>query len=153
MNKAPPYTIGDIVRLDSQGLPIQVWRTDEFSIGPAFKTEPEAIEADKLRHTAQVFIHDVDGKVMLTWWEASQSGLPERLGHTEQKALLRMWLRRGLYVLIQGTHPCCPYGTGCLNAMADLAELHDCVFDYRAARGNAIYHFERVGRRSAVREL
>jgi hypothetical protein len=63
-----------------------------------------------------------------------------------------MRLRRGLYVLMQGTYPSCPYGTGCMNALADLAELHDCMFDYQAAMNNAIYHFQRVGRWSAVRE-
>ena len=152
MNKAPPYSLADIVALDANRLPKQVWRNNEFTIGPAFKTEADAVASDSMRHTAQIFIHDVDGNVIFDWWEASQSGLPERLGHTEQKALLRMRLRRGLYVLIQGTYPCCPYGSGCMNALADLAELHNCMFDYRAAMGGAIYHFQRVGRRSSVRE-
>ena len=99
MNKAPPYSLADIVDLDANRLPKQVWR-NELQIGPAFKTEAEALAEDKRRHTAQVFIHDVDGNALLNWWEVSQSGLPERLGHTEQKALLRMRLRRALYVLI-----------------------------------------------------
>ena len=94
MNKAPPYSLADIVDLDANRLPKQVWR-NELQIGPAFRTEAEALTEDTRRHTAQVFIHDVDGNALLNWWEVSQSGLPERLGHTEQKALLRMRLRRG----------------------------------------------------------
>jgi hypothetical protein len=119
MNKAPPYSLTDIIDLDANRLPKQVWRTDspKTLIGPAFKTETDAIASDPMRHTAQIFSHDVDGKVIFDWWEASQSGLPDRLGHTEQKALLRMHLRRGLYVLMQGTYPCCPYGSGCMNAL------------------------------------
>ena len=150
MNKVRPFSLTDIVDLDNNHLPKQIWQKDQPKtlIGPAFKTEAEAIAKENWRHTAHIFIHDVDGKVIFDWWEASQSGLPGRLSHTEQKAVLRMRLRPGLYVLIQGTHPCCPYGSGCMNALAILAELHDCWIDYRAARGGAVYHFTRFVRKS-----
>lgn len=152
MNRALPVRLEDIVTLGGNGLPRQVWRL-EHPIGPAFHSEAEALPGNEKRHTAEILLHASDGRLLLSWWEVSQSELPARLGHTEQKALLRMRLKRGIYVLIQGTYPCCPYNHGCMNALADLAEIHDCVFEYRAAMGNAIYRFERVGKRSAVRRL
>jgi hypothetical protein len=150
MNRVRPYGIADIVDRDAEGLPKQIFWPEgpKIAIGPAFKFEEQALVGNTHRHTAQIFIHDADGKVIFNWWEVSQSALRGRMGHTEQKALLRMRLRPGLYVLIQGQYPCCPWGFGCMNALADAAEINDTMFDYRASGNGAVYHFSREVRRS-----
>jgi hypothetical protein len=150
MNRVRRYGVADIVDLDADHLPKQVFWLEEpkIAIGPAFHSEKQALVGNAQRHTAQIFIHDAAGKVIFDWWEVSQPGLPGRMGHTEQKALLRMRLRPGLYVLIQGQYPCCPYGFGCMNALADAAEINDTMFDYRASQNGAVYHFSREVRLS-----
>ena len=59
--------------------------------------------------------------VIKTWWEVSEKGLPNRVGDTEQKALVRVRLKRGERLEIRGWHPPCGLRTGCHNVMEHTA--------------------------------
>jgi RHS repeat-associated protein len=117
------------VVLGENGLPTQIHRAD-VSIGPAYATLEEAVAASNGGHYLEVILSDRSGTQLARWFEASETGLPEMLGHTEQKALLRLNLSSGLEVEMRGFYPPCPYGAGCMNALQGLADRSGTTFTY-----------------------
>jgi RHS repeat-associated protein len=95
----------------------------KYKIGPAYKSMDEAVAnlPHPEAHLAQVTHKDASGRVVNTWWEVSESGLPGRVGDTEQKALRRVELKPGETLEIKGWHPPCPYQCGCHTIMEDTA--------------------------------
>jgi hypothetical protein len=94
----------------------------QFKVGPAYATREQAIAnlPHDGAHLAQV-THSRDGRVISTWWEVSETGQPAQVGHTEQKALVRVDLQRGDQLVIRGYHPPCAFHTGCQMVMAHIA--------------------------------
>jgi hypothetical protein len=107
--------------LDKAAAPAQLY--GKYKVGPAFRTREEAIAnlPHGEAHLAQVVHTDAKGNILKTWWEVSESGLPAQVGHTEQKALVRVRLKRGETLEVRGWHPPCPYGAGCHNVMEHTA--------------------------------
>ena len=64
MNRVRHYGVGDIVDLDANHLPKQIFWPEgpKIAIGPAFKSEKQALVGNTQRHTAHIFIHDAAGK-------------------------------------------------------------------------------------------
>ncbi|WP_174296654.1 eCIS core domain-containing protein [Sphingomonas bacterium] len=130
------------VNLGPNGLPVQVHDL-AHPIGPAFATfeEAQAVVGPQ-GHILQVVVEE-DGHEVASWWEASEGGMaaqyPEdfrahQLGHTEQKALRRLTLRKGIRVELRGTMPPCPYGGGCMNTMSAAAQQSGAEIVYRQMR-------------------
>ncbi len=130
--------------LDKSGLPRQLWQAEK-KIGPAYKTLEEAMAAAQGGHHLEVIIKDREGKVIGSWFEASETGL-ENLGHTEQKALMRMNPSPGMTVEMRGPYPPCPWqeGVGCQNALQSAADFYGVPFRYTRydeAGAQSIYRF------------
>jgi hypothetical protein len=103
--------------------PPQLW--GRYRVGPAYASREEAIAnlPHSESHLAHVTYKDAKGKIIATWWEASEkgTGLPDQVGHTEQKALVRVNLQPGETLEIRGFHPPCQFDSGCHMNMEDTA--------------------------------
>lgn len=144
LTQQPSTTLPTVV-LGEGGLPLQIHRVEEIAIGPAYGSLEEAVAASPGGHQLEVIVRARgQTNTLVRWFEASEKGLPEMLGHTEQKAVLRMNLNPELEIEMRGFHPPCPYGSGCMNALQVLADRTGATFTYRAITASdkeAVYEF------------
>ncbi|UII31482.1 hypothetical protein LVD17_24625 [Fulvivirga ulvae] len=117
----------------SDGVPEQIHRPvidgNEIEVGPAYASYEEA--SGQGNHIAEIIVRETDGTEISRWWEVSEIGLPSKLGHTEQKALMRIRLGSDIELEIRGFHPPCPYSSGCNNTMEAMAEMFGMNITYR----------------------
>lgn len=120
-------------------LPVQT--SGAVRVGTAFRTAEEA--AANGNHVLEVVVRSADQKVIARWWEASELGLAakhpnvtaaEMLGHTEQKALVRMNLKPGQTVEMYGSISPCTKDFGCHWALDNAAATSGADFIYRTPR-------------------
>jgi hypothetical protein len=123
--------------MDENGLPLQLWMNEKVKIGPAFKTLEEAMAAANGGHHLEVILKNKEGKVVGNWFEASEKGLEQHLGHTEQKALMRLSPEFGMSVEMRGAYPPCPYqkNIGCQSALQDAADFWGITITYQENNG------------------
>jgi hypothetical protein len=147
------------LEFDAAGLPVQIFRSEQEPIGPAFRTYEEArasVPPERWQNTDTKPPHITenilsrDGKVIGTWWEVSESMSDKhikgvgRLGDTEQKALLRIRASADLHLEIRGSYPpCASVKGGCDAAMQFVAEKSGMRITYRTM-GREVDHEENV---------
>jgi hypothetical protein len=135
-----------MIVLDKQFLPLQLSGTAE--VGPAYGTFEEAFKnkAHAGCHIAEVLLFDESHKQLAHWWEISES-LPVkgigRAGDTEQKALVRVNLKKGHTLEIRGAYNPCTLKSGCDIAMQTVAEQSGAEIIYRTYVGEkgTVHHY------------
>jgi RHS repeat-associated protein len=110
---------------------------DQRAIGPAFGTFEEAYGQGG--HVLEVVVRTKDGTEIARWWEASEGGGLGFAGHTEQKALSRIWLGPDIEFEMHGWFSPCPYGQGCMNTMRYVADQYGTDILYITPRGNYFF--------------
>jgi RHS repeat-associated protein len=108
-----------------------------FNAGEAFSeaTYKSALVAGD-EHILRVTVFSPDKtKIIASWVEVSGGTGETTLSHTEIKALSRMNLKEGQFVLFEGTNPVCRYGA-CHAAMDAMARSTGADIEYLAFRAN-----------------
>jgi hypothetical protein len=135
------------VEFSESGVPRQIFRIVEEPVGPAYKTFEDAF-VNKLNANSHITenILTVRGQEIARWWEVSES-IADRgirgvgqLGHTEQKALLRVRLGPGISLEIRGAYAPCPLNGGCDLAMQAVARTTGGTITYRTYNGSIVHY-------------
>ena len=111
-----------------------------MEIGPAHASADEAaaaaVNTRGAGHNLEVIVSDAKGNIVASWHEASEICVGNRargtrLGHTEQKALLRVRLMEGVHIEMRGHYPPCNGQEGCRNALQVIADETGARISYR----------------------
>ena len=135
-----------IIRLDNSMVPLQI--NGPVPVGPAYRTFEEAFrkKARPNSHIAEVILYQPSGAEVARWWEVSSSvdahGVG-RAGDTEQKALVRVNLRKGYKLEIRGAYNPCTVKKGCdfamqVSAMESGAEI---IYRTYAGKRGTVHHY------------
>jgi RHS repeat-associated protein len=137
-------------------------------IGPAYASLKEieaAMQAGEVHNNAHVlgvFVRNPNGTIIARWYEVSELNVgvegARLLGHTEQKALVRisaMRLQPGSTIEFVGSIQPCNLSQGCSGVMANFARQHGIDIRYRhvyGESGTTIHEFSAVEGRITKKE-